>query len=129
MPYRIFKPLFVFFTSIGLIVLLIILAGNEKSATIINESLKLYYGALGFFLLLNRMITPSTDEWRRWVIFLALGGFIGNFILCLCDHAQNGFFLITEWIPVFSSAFAVGFLTVLVFTEKTNYSFLKVCFF
>jgi len=64
MPYRIFKPLFVFFTSIGLIVLLIILAGNEKSATIINESLKLYYGALGFFLLLG--MASLIIFWRQY---------------------------------------------------------------
>ncbi|MFZ0735164.1 MAG: hypothetical protein WAM79_22800, partial [Candidatus Sulfotelmatobacter sp.] len=53
-----------------------------------------------------------STEWARWVIFLALGGFFGNFVLSLTDHASNGFFLRTEWIPVFSSAFATGFLLV-----------------
>ncbi len=88
----------------------------------------LSYAGLGFLLLLNRMVIPSTDEWRRWLIFLVLAGFVGNFFLSLCDHAQNGFFSITEWIPVFSSAIAIGFLVVLVFARKTNCAFLKICF-
>ena len=44
------------------------------------------------------------------MLLMALGGFVGNFIFSLTDHAQNGFFHWTEWIPVVSSAFAVGFL-------------------
>jgi hypothetical protein len=43
-------------------------------------------------------------------MFLACGGFIGNFGLSLVDHAQNGFFYPTEWIPVVASAFAITFL-------------------
>ncbi len=46
------------------------------------------------------------------MILLATGGFFGNFVLSLTDHATNGFFLKTEWIPVFSSALATGFLVV-----------------
>ncbi len=61
---RIFKPLFVFFASIGLIVLLIILASNEKGATMINENLKLYYGAIGFFLLLG--MASLMIFWRQY---------------------------------------------------------------
>lgn len=72
----------------------------------------LSYTGLGFLLLMNRMVAPRTAEWARWVLFLALGGFFGNFVLSLTDHAENGFFLGTEWIPVISSAFAVGFLMV-----------------
>ena len=37
---------------------------------------------------------------------------MGNFGLALCDHAMNGFFHATEWLPVFASALAVGFLGV-----------------
>ena len=74
----------------------------------------LSYSGIGFLLLLNRMVAPNTDEWRRWVIFMAFGGFVGNFVLTLCDHAQNGFFSTAEWIPVFSSAVAVGFLFTLI---------------
>ncbi|HEX4309696.1 MAG TPA: hypothetical protein VHZ25_06690 [Acidobacteriaceae bacterium] len=70
----------------------------------------LSYAGLGFLLLLNRMVSPRSAEWARWVILFALGGFFGNFVLSLTDHAENGFFLHTEWIPVISSAFAVGFL-------------------
>lgn len=72
----------------------------------------LAYAGLGFLLLVNRMVAARSAEWARWVIFLALGGFFGNFILSLTDHAANGFFLRTEWIPVISSAFATGFLLV-----------------
>ena len=43
---------------------------------------------------------------------MALGGFAGNFVFSLTDHAQNGFFNPVEWVPVVSSAFAVGFLLV-----------------
>jgi hypothetical protein len=42
---------------------------------------------------------------------MALGGFVGNFVFSLTDHAQNGFFHTTEWIPVISSALTIGFLT------------------
>ena len=46
------------------------------------------------------------------MLLLALGGFVGNFVFSLTDHAQNGFFNPLEWIPVVSSALAVGFLLV-----------------
>ncbi len=72
----------------------------------------LAYTGLGFLLLVNRMVPQHSEEWARWVILLATGGFFGNFVLCLTDHATNGFFLKTEWIPVISSAFASGFLIV-----------------
>jgi hypothetical protein len=58
------------------------------------------------------VVAARSAEWARRVIFLALGGFFGNFVLSLTDHASNGFFLRTEWIPVLSSAFATGFLIV-----------------
>jgi hypothetical protein len=70
----------------------------------------LAYTGLGLLLIMNRMVSSDSDEWPRWVLLMALGGFFGNFIFSLTDHAQNGFFHVTEWIPVFSSAFAVGFL-------------------
>lgn len=72
----------------------------------------LAYTGLGFLLIMNRMIAQRSIEWARWVILLATGGFFGNFVLCLTDHATNGFFLKTEWIPVVSSALATGFLIV-----------------
>jgi hypothetical protein len=70
----------------------------------------LAYTGIGLLLIMNRMVDGDSPEWPLWVLLLALGGFIGNFIFSLADHAQNGFFHPTEWIPVVSSAFAVGFL-------------------
>jgi len=86
----------------------------------------LAYTGLGFLLILNRMTAPRTAEWARWVILLATGGFFGNFVLCLTDHATNGFFLKTEWIPVVSSALATGFLIVPVFMPVTR-RYLDLC--
>ena len=87
----------------------------------------LAYTGLGFLLLVNRMMVARSAEWARWVIFLALGGFFGNFILSLTDHASNGFFSKTEWIPVISSAFATGFLIVPLVAPVTR-RFLDLCF-
>jgi hypothetical protein len=70
----------------------------------------LAYTGLGLLLIMNRMVPSDSAEWPRWVLLMALGGFAGNFIFSLTDHAQNGFFHETEWIPVVSSALAVGFL-------------------
>lgn len=75
----------------------------------------LAYAGLGFLLILNRMAPPEDLAWSQWVIFFSMGGFLGNFVLTLCDHAQNGFFHISEWLPVITSAFAVGFLAPCVF--------------
>lgn len=91
----------------------------------------LAYAGLGFLLILNRMVEARREdqpnpEWARWVILLATGGFFGNFILCLTDHATNGFFLKTEWIPVISSALATGFLIVPVIQPVTR-RYLDVC--
>ncbi len=71
----------------------------------------LAYTGLGLLLIVNRMVDSTSEEWARWVLLMALGGFLGNFVFSLTDHAQNGFYHATEWIPVVSSAFAVGFLT------------------
>ena len=86
----------------------------------------LAYSGLGFLLLLNRMVPHDTEEWGRWVVFLATGGFLGVFVLALCDHAQNGFFYASEWWPVIASALAVGFLTVAQLQRRME--FLKACF-
>jgi hypothetical protein len=86
----------------------------------------LAYTGLGFLLILNRMVPARTAEWGRWVLLLATGGFFGNFVLSLTDHATNGFFLNTEWIPVASSALATGFLVVPVFMVVTR-RYLDLC--
>jgi hypothetical protein len=72
----------------------------------------LAYTGIGLLLILNRMVRVDLADWPRWVLLLALGGFVGNFIFSLADHAQNGFFYPTEWIAVAASALAVGFLLV-----------------
>lgn len=80
----------------------------------------LAYMGLGCLLVMNRMIEPRATDWARWVLFFALGGFIGNFALSLTDHAINGFFMWAEWIPVVSSALAIGFLAALMAFHATR---------
>ncbi len=80
----------------------------------------LAYTGLGLLLIMNRMVAVPSKDWAYWVLLFALGGFAGNFILSLTDHAINGFFRHAEWIPVISSAFAVGFLLVPFFTQVTG---------
>ena len=72
----------------------------------------LAYTGLGFLLVMNRMVDSQSKEWAEWALFFALGGFVGNFGLTLSDHAENGFFYRTEWVGVWASAVAVGFLVV-----------------
>jgi hypothetical protein len=86
----------------------------------------LAYSGLGFLLLVNRMVASRTADWARWIILLATGGFFGNFVLSLTDHATNGFFLKTEWIPVVSSAVATGFLIVPV-AMRVSRRYMDVC--
>lgn len=61
---------------------------------------------------MNRMVDPESEEWVLWVVLLTLGGYIGNFVFSLANHAANGFFYPLEWVPVVASAIAVGALTV-----------------
>jgi hypothetical protein len=70
----------------------------------------LSFTGLGFLVLANRQVPNRSLAWGQWVLFLAWAGFVGNFVLSLADHAQNGFFDSREWIPVGAAAFAVGFL-------------------
>ena len=72
----------------------------------------LAYTGLGLLLIANRLVDDRTREWADWVLLLALGGFVGNFVFSLTDHAQNGFYRSAEWIPVVSSAAAIGCLVV-----------------
>ncbi|MEZ5330846.1 MAG: hypothetical protein R2991_02065 [Thermoanaerobaculia bacterium] len=74
----------------------------------------LAYTGLGLLLLLDRTVSDREPEWARWVLLLAAGGFAGNFVLSLADHAQNGFFDPREWIAV--GAAALGLSTLLVAT-------------
>ncbi|MEO8260328.1 MAG: hypothetical protein ABI868_23485 [Acidobacteriota bacterium] len=72
------------------------------------------------------MVGPDHSEWVQWVLLLAVGGFAGNFVFSLSDHAMNGFFNRLEWVPVVSSAFAVSFLIVPFLIETTR-RFLALC--
>jgi len=74
----------------------------------------LAYAGLGLLLILDRMVDANTIEWAQWVLFLALGGFAGNLVLSLADHAQNGFFNRGEWVPVVAAALACAFLLTLI---------------
>jgi hypothetical protein len=88
----------------------------------------LAYAGLGLLLIMNRMVAAASKEWAQWVLLLALGGFGGNFVLSLTDHAVNGFFRAPEWIPVISSAFAIGFL-IAPFVVAVDRRYLIVCAF
>src|SRR4029079_7073326 len=80
----------------------------------------LAYTGLGLLLVMNGMVAVNTKEWSLWVVLMALGGFAGNFLFSLTDHAQNHFYHWTEWIGVVSSALAVGFLTAIFLTPITQ---------
>ena len=86
----------------------------------------LAYTGIGLLLIMNRMVDCEKIDWPLWVIFLALGGFAGNFIFSVTDHAQNGFFRRSEWIPVISSALAVGFL-IMPLMMRVGRAYLRIC--
>ena len=86
----------------------------------------LAYVGLGCLLLMNRMVPFPTRDWARWILLFTLGGFLGNFGLSLSDHAVNGFFHWTEWIPVFSCAIASGFLAMF-FLGEEGLAFSRFC--
>ena len=86
----------------------------------------LAYTGLGLLLLVNRIVESDTLEWAQWILLLALGGFAGNFVFSLTDHAQNAFFNPLEWIPVVTSALAVGFLLV-PFVVRVTVPYLLLC--
>lgn len=80
----------------------------------------LAYAGLGFLLVMNRMVDSDSVEWAQWILLFTMGGYVGNFIFSLADHAENGFFFRVEWVPVVASAFAVGFLSVPLFTRVSR---------
>ncbi len=75
----------------------------------------LAFTGVGLLVLLNRLVPEASAEWGRWLLLLAWGGFVGNFVLSLVDHAQNGFFEPAEWVPVAVGALAVGWLVLPIF--------------
>src|SRR5262249_42153341 len=86
----------------------------------------LAYTGLGLLLVMNRTVDRKSEEWPRWVLLMGLGGIVGNFVFSLTDHAQNGFYHKSEWIPVGSSALAVGFLATIYVTPVTR-RYLALC--
>ncbi len=86
----------------------------------------LAYTGIGLLLILNRTADANNEDWARWVLVLATGGFVGNFALGLADHAQNGFFDWREWLAVIFAAMAIGFLLTATFL-KTSRRFIQWC--
>jgi hypothetical protein len=86
----------------------------------------LAYTGLGLLLIANRMIDPEADDWALWMLLLALGGFVGNFVFSLTDHAMNGFYNPLEWVPVATSACAIGCLVVPFATPVTS-PYVRLC--
>lgn len=78
------------------------------------------YIGVGLLILLLRSDEAETPSLGPWILALALGGFVGNFALSVLDHAQNGFFHATEWIPVASAGLAIGFLIVMLATRRSE---------
>lgn len=72
----------------------------------------LAYTGVGFLLVMNRMVDAKSLEWAQWILLFTLGGYCGNFVFSLADHAENGFYFPVEWVPVAASAIAIGFLAV-----------------
>jgi hypothetical protein len=81
---------------------------------------------VGLLLILNRMIAPGSRLWAEWVLLLTAGGFFGNVVLSLADHASNGFYRSVEWLPVVTGAFGVSFLLVPLMMPVTR-RYLALC--
>jgi hypothetical protein len=86
----------------------------------------LAYAGMGLLLIMNRMVAEDSAEWAQWVLMFALGGYVGNFVFSLTDHALNAFFHRTEWIPVISSALAIGFLLMPLMMNVSR-TYLRIC--
>jgi hypothetical protein len=69
----------------------------------------LSYAGVGLLILLDRMVDSRSVAWARWLVLLSLRVLVGNFVLSLADHAQDGFFRPEEWVGVVAAA-AVGSL-------------------
>lgn len=83
----------------------------------------LAYSGVGTLLIFNRLYWLDRD-WAYGVAFGALGGYFGNFVLALCDHAQNGFFHPAEWLAVAASALATGFVAAAILLGSRSKAFL-----
>ena len=86
----------------------------------------LAFAGIGLLLILNRMVDVNSREWANWLLLLTAGGYFGNFVLSLTDHAADGFYRAIEWLPVISGAFAASFLIVPLFLS-VNRQYLRLC--
>jgi hypothetical protein len=86
----------------------------------------LAYVGLGLLLVMNRLVDDQSEEWPRWVVLFALGGYVGNFVFSVTDHAMNAFFHATEWIPVGASALAISFL-LMPLVMRVSRLYLAIC--
>ncbi len=84
----------------------------------------LSYTGVGLLLVCNRM--EDDERWSDWILLLALAGFVGNFGLSLLDHAQNGFWVWTEYIPVVTGAYACGFLAAALWIDSQPFQWLTL---
>jgi hypothetical protein len=77
----------------------------------------LSYAGLGL-LIAAAIYLPSSSARGRSAELLAGFGLFGNFILCLLDHARNGFWAPVEWVSVAAGAFGgVALVTEAAFSE------------
>lgn len=83
----------------------------------------LAFTGLGLLLLMTASTDRQSIAWGQWVVFLAVCGWVGNFALSVLDHAQNGFFNSLEWLPVYSSAFMIGALLMVVIKPWQRHGF------
>ena len=83
----------------------------------------LAYSGIGTLLIFNRSYARDPG-WPYGIAFGALGGYFGNFVLALCDHAQNGFFHPAEWLAVGASALATGFVVAAILVGAGSRPFL-----
>jgi hypothetical protein len=86
----------------------------------------LAFAGIGLLLILNRMVDVNSREWAKWLLLLTAGGYFGNFVLSLTDHAADGFYRTIEWLPVISGAFAASFLLVPLFMDVSR-QYLRLC--
>ncbi len=122
---------------VGLVAVVVGLAGmgfHLKSQFLREQSIKhlvytapfvapLAYSGVGTLLIFNRMYARD-EGWAYGIAFGALGGYFGNFVLALCDHAQNGFFHSAEWLAVGASALGVGFVAAAILVGARSKTFL-----
>jgi hypothetical protein len=85
----------------------------------------LSYVGVGLLLLLVRLEPARSPDYGRWVLLLALGGFVGNLGLSLLDHAQNDFYSSVEWVPVVAAAFGCSFFFVALLQPERH--LLRIC--